>query len=770
MQEEEEEEGQALGPGGGGGEEESARGGISPSPEGSPEEEPPPPRAEQPPGGEAMPSALYQPPLGGGEGPRCPPPGLGGLPGPQRLPPGGYGRGGLPGSLGSAAGRLRADDAQPGRKPPPPPPLLLPLLPPPPPPLPPSSSSCSPPLLQELPPDAPRDPAAALRLALDQLARLGFQEEQEAEEEEEEEEEGRGRGRGEAEGGRRSRGGGGAPPEEEEARKSARGAAGPLGEEEEEEDARMEAREAGGLDHFAFPAAGGGMLLRPPPPRDGEGSPPASPAPLLGGLPPHLGGGAGRVPLLPPPPPPPWPPQHPLLAGPLAPHKRSVNMTECVPVPSSEHVAEIVGRQGCKIKALRAKTNTYIKTPVRGEEPVFIVTGRKEDVEMAKREILSAAEHFSMIRATRNRVNGVTGSVLGPPNLLGQTTIQVRVPYRVVGLVVGPKGATIKRIQQQTHTYIVTPSRDKEPVFEVTGMPENVDRAREEIEAHITMRTGAFIDVNTENDFHSNGTDVCLDLLGGGPSGLWSKAPNPTRRTLPSQRNDNLSSLGTSVSATELYFEGAPRSPFDSNSSFPFSEPPTSLLGSEDCDFGFDFLALDLTTPANIWSPFESPTNPLQAFGSSSSSSINGTSQRRHSSFSGTTTPSHSPTLPESTAALEHPLVRRIQSDPVSALPWLPSQGSLSSFSNSTGYSSSSSLPSSISGASGSPTDSSSSDGACKNSRECMVCFESEVIAALVPCGHNLFCMECAMRICGRPDPECPACHTPATQAIHIFS
>ena len=26
--------------------------------------------------------------------------------------------------------------------------------------------------------------------------------------------------------------------------------------------------------------------------------------------------------------------------------KRSQNMTECVPVPSSEHVAEIVGRQG----------------------------------------------------------------------------------------------------------------------------------------------------------------------------------------------------------------------------------------------------------------------------------------------------------------------------------------------------------------------------------------------------------------------------------------
>nr|XP_025043500.1 RNA-binding protein MEX3D [Pelodiscus sinensis] len=318
-------------------------------------------------------------------------------------------------------------------------------------------------------------------------------------------------------------------------------------------------------------------------------------------------------------------------------------MTECVPVPSSEHVAEIVGRQGCKIKALRAKTNTYIKTPVRGEEPIFIVTGRKEDVEMAKREILSAAEHFSMIRATRNKVNGLTGTVPGPPNLPGQTTIQVRVPYRVVGLVVGPKGATIKRIQQQTHTYIVTPSRDKEPVFEVTGMPENVDRAREEIEAHITMRTGSFIDINADNDFHSNGTDVCLD-------------------------------------------------------------------------------------------------------------------------------PGLPPPRPESGVALEHPLPRRIQSDPVSTLSWLPTQGSLSSFSNSTGYSSSSSLPGSISGTSGSPTDSSSSDGHRKSSRECMVCFESEVIAALVPCGHNLFCMECAIRICGKAEPGCPACHTPATQAIHIFS
>lgn len=164
---------------------------------------------------------------------------------------------------------------------------------------------------------------------------------------------------------------------------------------------------------------------------------------------------------------------------------------------------------GCKIKALRAKTNTYIKTPVRGEEPVFVVTGRKEDVNKAKREILSAADHFSLIRASRKpsvdgsnamfsgtSINpGTLGGIVartqsGPPCLPGQITIQVRVPYRVVGLVVGPKGATIKHIQQETQTYIVTPSREKEPIFEVTGMPDNVETARKQIEAHIALRTG----------------------------------------------------------------------------------------------------------------------------------------------------------------------------------------------------------------------------------------------------------------------------------------
>lgn len=61
---------------------------------------------------------------------------------------------------------------------------------------------------------------------------------------------------------------------------------------------------------------------------------------------------------------------------------------------------------------------------MRGEEPVFVVTGRKEDVTKAKKEILSAAEHFSQIRASRKNMAG-TLSPPGPPTVPGHVTIQV---------------------------------------------------------------------------------------------------------------------------------------------------------------------------------------------------------------------------------------------------------------------------------------------------------------------------------------------------------
>ncbi|NWH73969.1 MEX3C ligase, partial [Piaya cayana] len=408
---------------------------------------------------------------------------------------------------------------------------------------------------------------------------------------------------------------------------------------------------------------------------------------------------------------------------------------------------------GCKIKALRTKTNTYIKTPVRGEEPIFVVTGRKEDVAMAKREILSAAEHFSMIRASRNKNSPALEGLLCAPNLPGQTTVQVRVPYRVVGLVVGPKGATIKRIQQQTHTYIVTPSRDKEPVFEVTGMPENVDLAREEIEMHIAMRTGNYVELNRESDFHYNGTDVSFEGGTFGPAWLASNPVSPSCiRMVSNYRHDSSSSLGSG--SIDCYFGSNRLADFSPTSSF---STGNSWFGETLPSVGMEDLMVDSSTydslpmpSQTIWTPFE-PVNSLSGFGSDPAS--NAKPQCRGSQPS---TPCLSPTLLES---LDHPLAGRVRSDPPSTghqagLPiYVPAfSNGTNSYSSSNGGSTSSSPPE------------------LRQKQDCVICFESEVIAALVPCGHNLFCMECANKICEKEMPLCPVCQTAVTQVIQIHS
>lgn len=116
------------------------------------------------------------------------------------------------------------------------------------------------------------------------------------------------------------------------------------------------------------------------------------------------------------------------------------------------------------------------------------MTGRPEDVAEVKNEILSAAEHFSQIRASRR--NAAAGDLLRFPVASSNEQVRekVAVPFWVVGLVVGPKGTTIRRIQQETQTYIITPGKEKEPVFEIVGTADNVARARQEIESYIAVR------------------------------------------------------------------------------------------------------------------------------------------------------------------------------------------------------------------------------------------------------------------------------------------
>uniref|UniRef100_A0A8D3CCH4 RING-type domain-containing protein n=1 Tax=Scophthalmus maximus TaxID=52904 RepID=A0A8D3CCH4_SCOMX len=391
-------------------------------------------------------------------------------------------------------------------------------------------------------------------------------------------------------------------------------------------------------------------------------------------------------------------------------------------------------------------------------------------------------------------------------------------------------GATIKRIQQQTHTYIVTPSRDKEPVFEVTGMPENVDRAREEIEAHIALRTGTGGGIEVpgvdNNDFQFNGTDVSFENSaasaglgkagwlhagaspssgggGGGGGGLLPMSINGTQqinsninsgvRMSSNYRNDSSSSLGSgSSSADSFYGSGngnrnadlSPTCAFNANANannnnnnssssssagstapwfgdslLPVGSEELVSLGGGGSSSGFDPLTISTAQASHpaaqpkFWSSFVDH-QPLQAFDVLQSQTSQPGTPRLSPTFSGT-------------EALEHPQAQRVHRGSFGSAGTLDAHRFPS-------YSSAFSSSSESTASSSSPPDSSLfyrpglGSAAGRGQEICIHCMDNQVIAALVPCGHNLFCLDCATQICQGPEAVCPVCLSPVTQAIQL--
>lgn len=129
-------------------------------------------------------------------------------------------------------------------------------------------------------------------------------------------------------------------------------------------------------------------------------------------------------------------------------------------------------------------------------------------------------------------------------------------------------------------------------------------------------------------------------------------------------------------------------------------------------------------------------------------------------------TPRLSPTFP-GTEALEHPQAQRVHRGPFGSAGTLdahrfPSYGSAFSSSSESTASSSSPPESSLSYRPG------LGSAAARGQEICIHCMDNQVIAALVPCGHNLFCLDCATQICQGPEAVCPVCLSPVTQAIQL--
>ena len=332
----------------------------------------------------------------------------------------------------------------------------------------------------------------------------------------------------------------------------------------------------------------------------------------------------------------------------------------------------------------------------------------------AKREILAAAEHFTQIRASRR-----SSTVTSPSNTFGsleenKVTILVRVPYRVVGLVVGPKGATVKRIQQLTNTYIVTPSRDREPCFEVTGSADNVERAKREIESYIALRTGGSLDSDYETDYLSLLSPTLEPVFSPsfGSNGVGTTRSHQLTRSaseklfqFPSRQSaspPNTLTLSTAIEGVELNTWGG--------------EKPTRSSPLSSAVFGAKSLSQEGQESSTLTHPTVTPMSAPVAFSNRVFDFSDTRSTLRHqppsptgswgsNSSEGTAavSPKHSPRLPQRSATLP-----------------------------------------------------------------CYTCRSREVCAALVPCGHNLFCHLCAQKI-STSHGNCPVCHSQVSTMLRLY-
>lgn len=437
---------------------------------------------------------------------------------------------------------------------------------------------------------------------------------------------------------------------------------------------------------------------------------------------------------------------------------------------------------------------------------MFVVTGRKEDVAAAKKEILSIAEHFSQIRAGRlnNNTGNRTTSALGHLNtdIPGHVTIHVRVPYRVVGLVVGPKGATIKRIQQDSQTYIVTPSRDREPIFEVTGLSENVEKARCEIESYIALRTGTGL---SETGLNSSNNTATMFRPFSRNSGILEEMPGKDTQLLlgsvfkPPSCNTMTSSALASFNNTL-------------NLSMVAKNHPLVENGAEQCGGLYQGLLTANKKLDGMLPNFVNATGLQNEFGVYNSSKAfeklvspycnnNLLANDFWSQVNNLETPllldgltSFFPSAEEIAAMQNEQLMGDCHAHTLDSLNFT---SSLNLFGNCNGDIDQSSKDKNLCGQllvnSGAPayiaTVHSGSVGSASNSpsvsptdsvgspsqrrRRCFVCSDGGVVAALVPCGHNLFCMECAQAVLERPDQlerRCPVCQQTASLAVRILS
>ena len=364
----------------------------------------------------------------------------------------------------------------------------------------------------------------------------------------------------------------------------------------------------------------------------------------------------------------------------------------------------------------------------------------------------------------------------------------------------GPKGQTIKQIQLKTQTYIVTPSRERDPVFEITGLPESVEQARIEISNYIAARTGTFIDsekkaiapaVSVANTWNGERcvsyakesvmpeeiNEFLEEIFSGGPNGRSPIVKHDKKRnSLDALSGDHgqpesasAHGLNDQYAMWNHGFGGNLKSVLPMNSSVCSDIMQTGCVSNDPSSSG----------SSSAYSSFSFEASPLV----------------RSSSYPVSVNSSEVANVANEVAAAARkasdnqlPNVHESASSSVAlhAQQWAPAMtagGSVvdphfvpmtSSIANPIGTyvlngvnnanrgmdGAAARLPVPLMPVLGVP------DEAIKN---CVICKTNGISAALVPCGHNLFCYDCVSSLVQSNNSYCPVCHQPADHALRIL-
>lgn len=163
------------------------------------------------------------------------------------------------------------------------------------------------------------------------------------------------------------------------------------------------------------------------------------------------------------------------------PKTNGYNIIREVRLPSEKHVAQVVGKEGKKIKKIIRDTNTYIKSPKIGEEPIFKIHGFWKKVNEAELKILLISKNYSYMEEIKN-------------NPIVEEKTQELTIEKFFSLIVGKNKYNINEIGLKTNTRIISPPNQVEPYkLIIIGSIENIKLAWKMIKDYIHTLKGEIL-------------------------------------------------------------------------------------------------------------------------------------------------------------------------------------------------------------------------------------------------------------------------------------